>query len=250
MKASDLFGYKTQFIRDHIIKSRVEKLLKKTKDVSPYRKSNEVNKRNRFWIKDKSSDFSCPLRSLKCCAKTSRGTPCKRNVVHGILFCFQHTRSLLNIRIDASGIITSGGRIHGLFACDSTKSPNAIVFKKGQEICPYFGEILNKNQIKQRYIDGITAPYGLQVSNDKYIDSACFQSIGAKANKAPTGVRNNAKFVTAYTKPYARVVAQNNIRNGKEIFVSYGQSYRFTNSGTKPNTKVKAKKQSCGCIRA
>ena len=246
MKSSNLFSYKGDKVISNVDKSRIKKLLKKLKRVSPYKKTSQVTKGTRFWTKDKDSNFSCKLRRLKCCAKSKSGGACKRTVVNGLLFCFQHTRSLLHLRIDVSGIVVNNNRMHGLFACDPSKGRNDIVFRKNEEICPYFGEILTKNELNKRYPGDTTAPYALKMSSNRYLDSACFQSIGAKANKAPKGKRNNARFSGSINKPYARLVATTNIRNGQEIFASYGQSYRFTNSGIKPKPKVKKKKSQCG----
>ena len=202
-----------------------------------------------FWIKEGDADFKCKLRSIKCCALKKDGKPCTRNVIQGIFCCFQHVSNIFNIRIDKSGIVFQGHTMNGLFACDMSKGSNAIVFRKGEEICPYFGEVLTKAQLDERYPGDVTAAYTLQISPDKFIDAACFMSFGAKSNKPPTGKSSTAN-AALHLPPklhynYGRLLAKKNIRNGTEIFLSYGRQYRFSNSGIKSGGKIKKKKKKC-----
>jgi hypothetical protein len=243
MPASDIKAYRND-ARRFLDKDRVKALFEaeKTHAEGGYR-----GKKARFWVKDKETgaNFTCKLRSLKCCGKSAKGTPCRRNVAKGLFLCYQHTRSLLGLRVDQSKL---NPRMQGLFVCSNNHGADDIVFRRGDEICPYFGEIINKKTLSERYPGDTTAPYALQISANKFIDSACLQSIGAKANTASSGFRNNARFSSHHNLPYARIVATGNIRNGDEILVSYGPKYRLdgpTKSGVRPKAKIAKKKKNC-----
>ena len=255
IKASSIYNYAKgrninavdeRNVLESLDKRRLVGFLKRIKRVS----RNQPNaKGTRFWIKEGNTDFTCKLRRAKCCALKKNGTPCSRRVVQGIFVCFQHVTKIFRIRIDQSGIVFNNKRMQGLFACDPTRSKNSILFRKGDEICPYFGEILTKTQLDNRYPGDVTAPYALRINNNKFIDSACFMSIGAKGNKPPTGrsaMANASLLEVTGNTDIGRIVAKKNIRNGSEIFLSYGRTYKFSNSGIKPSQRIVKKKRSCG----
>lgn len=244
--SSDIFKFKGA-AAETLSKERVDALFAAVNHVSANVAGAKKPRRGAtFWVDEKGANFRCALRSLKCCAKSKRsGSACRRNVVQGLFLCYQHTQSLLGLRIDRSGVIFGGKYMNGLFACDASVERGEVVFRRGAEVCPYYGEILNKTQLSERYHD-VTAPYALQVGRNKFIDSACFQSIGSKSNKPQTGGYPNARFVVSPSLPYARIVATKPIRNGDEVFVGYGASYKFTHSGVTPKPHATKKKQHCG----
>lgn len=243
MPASDIKAFRND-ARRFLDKDRVDALFAAEKTHAP---DGYKGKKSRFWLEDKETGakFTCKLRSVKCCGKSLKGTPCRRNVAKGLFLCFQHTTALLGLRVDQSKL---NSQMQGLFVCSNNHGANEIVFRKGDEICPYFGEIINKKTLSDRYPGDTTAPYALQISKNRFIDSACLQSIGAKANTASSGFRNNARFSISHKLPYARIVATGNIRNGDEVLVSYGSQYKIngpTKSGIRPKRGVTKKKRSC-----
>lgn len=186
--------------------------------------------------------FACKLKSARCCAKKKNGQPCSRSVVHGLLCCFQHNIAIFKLRTDVSGIVLPGGkRMYGLFVHDPTKPEGEIIFRKKDLITPYFGEVISDAKATERYGDS-TAPYGWSMTGKTVVDAACMQGIGGKANRAPSGKSNNARFTSAHKQVFPMLVATKPIRNGAEVFLSYGSAYQFTDSGFKPALRVQKKK--------
>ena len=149
--------------------------------------------KQKFWIKEKDTDFRCRLKKFKCSALTKEGKPCGRQVVHGLPACYQHTLSIFRVRRNVSTL--PGPKMYGLFACDPSLGPKDIVFRKNEEIVPYFGDVLTSRQLDERYPGDTTAAYALKLSNNKFVDGACVQGIGAKGNKATGNKQNNAKLM-------------------------------------------------------
>jgi hypothetical protein len=91
----------------------------------------------------------------------------------GLPFCFQHRVKELNIKVAPSTIPNAG---KGLFADNGTHD-NAIVFEKNDKITTYYGDIVNRNTIIDRYGTS-TAPYGLEITKNKYTDGAMKRGLG------------------------------------------------------------------------
>jgi len=228
--------------------TRVKKFIKATKKVSK-NKHGTVRPRNQKRFVQQDAEFSCNLRKMKCCAKSSNGSPCSRVVVRGLFLCWQHTLSIYKVRMDATTLPdpTNPGRtlkMNGLFACAD--------IKKGQIIIPYFGEQLTQNQVEARYPGNNTAPYGVSVhgggtKNIKVVDAACFQGMAGLANRGkssgPAALKNNARLQNTSTS-FPRLVATKRIKAGSEIFASYGQgNYQLTNSRLEPKEKIYKRSQ-------
>jgi len=96
-------------------------------------------------------------------------------------------------------------------------------FNNGDLVVPYKGEILTKEQMDERYGDGL-APYALQINKNTYVDSACERGTGSFINTNPK--KNNARFSVysgrSGSPPAASVRAIRKIPAGAEIFVDYG----------------------------
>lgn len=112
-----------------------------------------------------------------------------------------------------------------MFAMLPNDNSNDIVFRKGDTIIDYVGEILNVDAVNARYGEDNTAPYTIQVGKDAFIDCACKRGVGSTTN-CNKG-HHNATFSTNQRNQTAKLVATKNIRNGDEVFVSYGSDYRF-----------------------
>ena len=152
-------------------------------------------------------------------------------------YCWIHTLRENHLRIRPSTIAGAG---QGLFALNPRAPPDAVIFKAGERICYYDGEIIDKVELEDRYGD-YTAPYGTQITpgnHDRYEDAATQRGLGSLANQPPRGTAPNAKLDWGRHKgvTLVRLKALRNIRNGQEIFLSYGSEYRM-NEPTSYSTK-------------
>ena len=172
---------------------------------------------------DHTLHFHCQLISKECIAHKKDGHQCKRMVVIGLPYCWTHLLQIKHLRIKQSTIPALG---KGLFAIDSKKKSDEIVFKKGETITNYQGEILNTEELHQRY-DKYTAPYAVQLKTNTYIDAARVRGVGSLANH--NNKLKNAEFITDYRSQPQQVKlrAIKDIKNNSEIFISYGKDYKF-----------------------
>ena len=173
--------------------------------------------------------FQADMVSHQCeCVKNN--VQCKRKVVIGYTFCFQHLLQKKKLRIKQSTL----GNFQGLFAQDSLRILNDdILFRRNDVITQYIGERIDNNVLVERY--GIyTAPYAVKVNDNSVIDSALVRGVGSLANSGNRNT-NNAKLEKYGNR--IRIVATKNIRNGTEILLSYGNEYIMNEEGTEFRTK-------------
>jgi hypothetical protein len=173
-------------------------------------------------------NFNGQLVSQRCNFIKTHGSQCKRRCVIGLPCCHSHLPIKYHIQVKPSHI---PGANKGLFAYDKTKGANDIVFKgrrdthytsvPGQKICPYFGEVLTNAELDQRY-GNLTAPYGIQVAQDRYEDAALKRGVGSLINHKPSNQANCEFFKT---NNLIELRAKKNIRNGQELYVNYGNDY-------------------------
>jgi hypothetical protein len=139
--------------------------------------------------------------------------------------CFQHLKSELGLRVAPSTIPGAGD---GLF----TTRPR----KRGDKIVEYRGELLDGPEVDERYGVDATAPYALELSaNDPIIDSACERWTAAYINHKGIS-QANCRFSRGQDGR-AWVVATKTIPADRELTVSYGRDYRFTEPGVSHRTK-------------
>jgi len=180
--------------------------------------------------------FTCNLQRERCTGFNKNGIDrCKRECYIPTNYCYQHLQSIKHLKIAPSTIPNAG---KGLFAFDKTQPQDAIIFRPNQTIIEYRGERTTQTEIDNRYGD-FTAPYALQVNRNLFIDSACNRGIGSLANTTRnTNFRTNARLSVSNTNHgSASLKATSNIRNGREIFVPYGSSYRLNENGVECSTK-------------
>ena len=175
--------------------------------------------------------FHGQLVSLQCTAKTSNHQQCKRRCVIGIPFCYTHLLFQCHLRIKQSTLPHAG---LGLFAVDAMDSSPHVIFKKGQTITFYHGEMINLQQLNARYSKK-TAPYTIQINQNKYEDASIKRGVGSIANTKPN--HNNATISISNQK--AKLVATKNIHNGDEIFLSYGRSFKLNEPNVSHITTTK-----------
>lgn len=194
---------------------------------------------------DENVHFECMLQCSRCTGTCADGTQCKRTVCIGLPLCWQHLKRDKHVRIQES-LIPGAGK--GAFAADTTRGPNEIVFKPGDKIVDYTGEVLTKDEIDARF-GKFTAPYAFEVlkkrgnNPGKIIDAACSRGVGSNVNHA-TGNRTNARFSIWYRdgQSHSSLKATKNIRNGDEILVNYGREYKMHEGrfSTKPVSRPRA----------
>jgi SET domain-containing protein len=175
-----------------------------------------------------STNFKCNLHCHRCQAINKNGTRCKKRTCKMLPTCHIHSKTLYGVEVKPSTIPNAG---LGLFACK--------YFNRDDIIAPYNGELLTKQELNDRYgrTDGDYAPYGLRMSENKFMDCACERGVASYANANPNN--NNAKFAVDNTRNTVNLRATRPIRVGEEIFVYYGNTYFRRNRP--PHSTVKKK---------
>lgn len=181
--------------------------------------------------------FKCDINSVQCQAQKKNGRGrCGRVTAIGSPFCYSHLLTEKKLRIKPSTNPAAG---KGLFA-QAKDAENAVVFKKNNTIIEYTGDTIDLATLNSRYSNRYTAPYAYEIKKDEsYVDSACNRGVGSLVNhKAPS--KANAKFVKTRDANNVfngvKLVAQKNIGNNKEIFASYGNTYRMRSRSTHKTT--------------
>ncbi len=188
---------------------------------------------------DNNIHFQCTIKTERCEVIKANGSRCKCKTLIGTPFCYTHLLHGKHLRVKNSTIPNAG---KGLFAMLPNNNTNTIVFRKGDTIVEYKGEVINEDTLIQRY-DDKTAPYAVQVGKDAYVDCGCKRGVGSIANTSKG--HNNATFSVNPRNKTAKLVATKNIKNNEEIFLSYGNSYQF-DENVSHSTKPIRKKRGSG----
>ena len=98
------------------------------------------------------------LKTIRCEFVKPNKQRCKNRCEMGLSYCWIHTLQQYKVRVEQSTIPNAG---LGLFVQDNKKGENDIIFRKGDIICPYNGEIITPEELIERY-GNYTAPYGLK----------------------------------------------------------------------------------------
>lgn len=172
-----------------------------------------------FRNRNENVSFRCNLNCDRCIGRTKTGLQCRRRTCKSLPVCHDHLRIYYGLKIRRSAIPGAG---FGLFTLRQ--------FERNENICTYTGEILNNEELNQRYgIDG-TAPFGLYVDRNRVLDSACYRGIGSwiNHNRQP-----NARFVVSQRYPgiIINIRAIKNIPPNTEILLSYGYEYLLNQEG-------------------
>ena len=182
--------------------------------------------------------FSRNLRGYQCIGRKRDGQQCARTSVIGCPYCYQHLKSMRHLKIRPSTIPAAG---KGLFAEDPLRGDREIIFRRGDFIIEYTGENINEEELHERYGEH-TGPYAIEVrgrSNPRgglFIDAAAERGVGSLINHRGHHAANS-EFVVDYRRNQARLRAIRPIRNGDEIFVSYGREYQLNEPGVNYRTK-------------
>jgi hypothetical protein len=181
---------------------------------------------------DQNISWDAALTSNRCAFVKPDGSRCKNRVVIGAPLCYIHRLKDEHLVIKTS---TNPDHGKGLYADDPTKPKGAIIFKKGP-IVPYLGKHISKTELDRLYgkDDKKSAPYAFQYGRT-IADAALDRSAASMANKRARS-RANA---TLTDQGNLSVKKGSVIRNGQEIFTSYGSSYRFANNNSTNRNKRK-----------
>ena len=173
--------------------------------------------------------FREDVERMRCVAHSSDGHQCKNICVIGDPYCWIHLLYKKHLRIKTSRIQGAG---KGCFVMDKKRPANAIIFRKDEDILFYDGEVVTKQTLNQRY-GRHTAPYGVEVNRGRniYEDGATERSAMACVNSPPPGIHANCRLTTDVQRNNCKIKANRDIRNGEELYASYGPSYRMGNNG-------------------
>jgi hypothetical protein len=167
--------------------------------------------------------FYAKMKTRQCTGHNkNNGHRCRRRCTIGFEFCPTHLESQMQLKVKDSSIENAG---KGLFAHNSRKDENETIFRKGDKITSYNGEFIDKEILLERY-DVHTAPYGIQYSQDEYIDSALLRGVGSLINHAPVK-DTNVRFSVDRRNHEINLVATRHVKNGDELLVNYGRDYHF-----------------------
>jgi len=185
---------------------------------------------------DGDTQFQCNIQSEQCNVIKSNGHRCRRRVCIGSPYCYVHLLYIKHLRIKQSTIPNAG---NGLFALNPTAEANSIVFRKTATIIEYDGEVIDDDELVERY-DYQTAPYAVKQKRNCNVDCACRRCVASNANTLAG--HNNASFSVNNRQNVVKVVATKNIKNGDEIFLSYGKSYKFNENAEHSTRYIRRRK--------
>jgi hypothetical protein len=182
-----------------------------------------------FKVDEDNHEFSCIIHSEQCESVKPNGIRCKNKTIIGTPYCHVHLKYKLHLTIKQS-LIPNAGK--GLFAIDTKKAPNAIIFKKNEKIIEYCGQLITDEDKNDRYLEN-TAPYTVKIKRDLNVDCGCKRGVGALANTRPHF--NNSTLSVFRNKAFIK--ATRNIKNNEEIYLAYGRSYKINEEGVRHETK-------------
>ena len=149
----------------------------------------------------------------RCTAITKAGDRCRLRTCRGKK-CWVHLKSQDNLRIRASTLPNAG---LGLFAASK-------VIPRQQNIAPYSGERLTREQVNSKYGDE-RAEYVFCANSRHCIDGSKTNSSAARFANDNRGQRSNSKFVYDNRNQRVNLRSTRQIPPGDEIFVHYGADY-------------------------
>jgi hypothetical protein len=144
--------------------------------------------------------FDEPLDSEQC-VFVRDGVRCRKRCLIGLDLCWIHLRSVKYLRIKDAGLLGKG-----LFADDGTEERN-LVFKIGDIIIEYDGELMDAAQKTQRY-GNRTAPFLVGFDENTFYDCAIHRCAASLINHI---CENN----------WVRIKAIKRIYNGMQLRVLY-----------------------------
>jgi hypothetical protein len=185
-----------------------------------------------YHIPDLDIWYDHPVESVRCEEIKPNGQRCRKKCVIGspnfsIHLKYKHFLVILDSEIPGAG--------KGLYVWDPHKGEDDVVFKKGDRICYYNGEVLTEEQFNERYpARNYTAPYTVELHNHQYEDGALQRGVGALINHKPSRHCNCKLSIGRNNR--AQIIATKTIRNYEELFCNYGRGYKFNENGLETST--------------
>lgn len=173
-----------------------------------------------FHVPDEDIYFNGQLQSVHCIQIKKNGQQCKNHCIIGTPYCRAHLLYQHFLVIKTSTIPNAG---LGVFVKNIHKGNNEVVFKTGDRICAYDGEVITQEVADHRYGNN-TAVYGVSLHNHMVEDGALRRGIGSLINHKPSHA-NCRLSINAHNR--CQIIATKNIRNNTELFLSYGRSYKL-----------------------
>lgn len=171
------------------------------------------------------------LESERCIHMMTANRRCRKRCLMGLQMCWIHLQSVNNVRIRDAGNMGKG-----LFASDGTQG-NEILFRRGEYIITYEGgESMTEAEIDDRYGDNSTGPYAVRNELNEFEDCAIWRCAASFINSnVGTGQITNCRLEDDEDHNVI-VTATRSIRNGDQLFCSYGPGYRFHENGVRTAT--------------
>jgi hypothetical protein len=134
-------------------------------------------------------------------------------------------QKILHVSIAESTLGKEAG--FGLFAYDPEKGDGDIIFKEGEYIVPYGGEVVTETELDERYSfydngQETVAPYAYTGDDGITVDGALARGPGVYANDNMDKSLINSEF---YEEPHLCIRATRDIYQHEEIFLDYGEDY-------------------------
>ena len=192
--------------------------------------------------------FRAQVRTQQCKAivRTKNGQhECKNFCKLGLPYCTVHLGSIMHLKLAPSYLPEHDGpQSKGVFAYRKGRDKHPV-FRKGEKICDYTGEVLTPNQMRERYGQQ-AGPYAVEAKSKAgkkvFIDSAVKRnpaSIAADQTRGQQGApKPNAKFVMIPSKSQLEVIATTDIYPGQEIYLNYGDQYWQSQESVQHKTSV------------
>lgn len=173
----------------------------------------------RYALPDNTAQFQCSIDCVQCYVIGANGKRCRNRTCKTVPLCWMHLWKNYNVRVQPSPLHGSG-----LFANRRGAKPGEVVFKTGDNIIFFGGEVLTDEVASNRYDFGgydNTVPYGTITTingHDYPVDEACRRSAAIYSNYAK-GKKVNA--TTEVVNDMLWLVATKTIRQGQEILWDY-----------------------------
>ena len=149
---------------------------------------------------------SCKLTSNRCSFTKEDGDRCKNRVLLTQPYCWIHSYELFGVRVKPSLVIPGQ---KGLFAARANH-PNNVAFKKGEFICPYYGNIESAdNEFESK-------PYTMALKNGYEVNADCYRSLASNAN-SNAGIKPRKDFNATLVDKSSNPANLPGLRNQEDI---------------------------------
>ena len=152
----------------------------------------------------------------------------------GLPYCHVHLKYKHHLRIKKSLIPDSGD---GVFVINPKKDDNEVIFKSGAIICMYEGKVMTVEELEDIYGD-YNAPYGVLLNNHEVENADIHRGVGAMINHKNNKQQVNCR-ISVNRQNRAQIVATKNIKNNAELYLHYGDAYKFNEEGVITKTDNK-----------